>query len=349
MPKLGLLLFFAFFTVGGTTYLINGPIDNDRTIKKKVLNFTAFELNVTDSIEEDILITPNLDVHGSPIRLPPELMNLADVTSPYIPEKEVALFWHIPRSGGTTLKDLAAFCYDLTQASEVGVAIDAPAIDKSSLKRVTDVETGAKFLNIDSTSPEGLNQAKSLELATFPDLDLVSTPYLYDAADGLFNSVNRGRMLTMFRHPVERAISMFYYWREQPGYSGEFELEMFAKSPMVENNWMTRFLSNKMAGELSIDDEALAKEILRTKTLVGLLERKHESLRRFRLFFGWDVVNENCDEKLLNWGWSGNSNYSPIQEGNEVWSLLMDQNTFDMRLYEYAKMLFEDQASLFNR
>jgi hypothetical protein len=349
IPKLGSFLFFVFFTMGGLNYLINDPSDNVQIFARKELNYTAFDLNATDLVESNIISKPNLDLNGNPVRLPRQVTNLADITSPYNPKQEVALFWHIPRSGGTTLKDLAAFCYDLTQASEVGVFIGAPATDKASLKMVVDVETGSKFLNIDTTSLEGLEQAKDLEVASFQGLDLVSTPYLYHAADGLFNVLNRGRMLTIFRHPVERAVSMFYFWRERPEYTGESNLELFAKSSMVENNWMTRFLSNKMAGELTLEDEAIAKEILRTKALIGLLERKHESLRRFRLYFGWNVVDEECDEKLLNWGWSGNNHYSSVQEGSEVWSLLMEQNTFDMRLYDYAKILFEEQARLFDR
>ena len=345
--KLGSFLFFVFFTVGGLKYLISGPSNTVQLFPSKAFNYTAFELNATDLGQSEMMWEPNVDVNGNPVRLPTKLMDLADITSPYNPKQEVALFWHIPRSGGTTLKDLAAFCYDLTQASEVGVAIGTPATDKASLKRVTDVETGAKFLNIDTTSPEGLEQAKGLEVASFKELDLVSTPYLYHAVDGLFNAVHRGRMLTMLRHPVGRAVSMFYFWRERPEYTGELNLETFAKSSMVENNWMTRFLSNKMAGELTMDDEAVAKEILRTKALIGLLERKHESLRRFQLFFDWNAADEECDEKLLNWGWSGKNHYSPVQEGSEVWGLLMEQNTFDMRLYDYAKILFDEQASLF--
>ena len=72
---------------------------------------------------------------------------------------------------------------------------------------------------------------------------------------------------------------------------------------------MARFLTNRMIGEVTPQDEAIAKEVLRTKVLVGMLSNKTESLRRFRLYFGWDhKVRElaklgDCEEKLLHWGW----------------------------------------------
>lgn len=72
---------------------------------------------------------------------------------------------------------------------------------------------------------------------------------------------------------------------------------------------MARFLTNRMIGEVTPQDEAIAKEVLRTKVLVGMLSNKTESLRRFRLYFGWDhKVRElaklgDYEEKLLHWGW----------------------------------------------
>jgi len=70
---------------------------------------------------------------------------------------------------------------------------------------------------------------------------------------------------------------MYYYLRDKTGIRGAQigdTIDLYAKSSMVENNWMTRFLTGKMGGELTPDDEALAREVLRTKTIVGLLSKK---------------------------------------------------------------------------
>ena len=48
---------------------------------------------------------------------------------------------------------------------------------------------------------------------------------------------------------------------------------------------MTRFLSNALSGELTPEHEAIAKEVLRTKCLIGLLRDKTETLRRLDVFF----------------------------------------------------------------
>ena len=37
----------------------------------------------------------------------------------------------------------------------------------------------------------------------------------------------------------------------------------------------------------------------------------------------------------------------PIRKGSETWNLLMEQNRFDIHLYDYAKELFVQQSFIF--
>lgn len=146
---------------------------------------------------------------------------------------------------------------------------------------------------------------------------------------------------------------MYYYIKSDPGLNKQIgdTIDRYAKSEYVENNWMTRFLSNKMGGELTPDDEAIAKEVLRTKCIVGLLNKKDESMRRFVSYFSWDNTASRsleCQEKLLSWSWSAKNKHPPLEKNSEAWKLLEEHNTFDMRLYEYAKQLFEYQRQLFH-
>ena len=120
---------------------------------------------------------------------------------------------------------------------------------------------------------------------------------------------------------------------------------------MIENNWMTRFLCNKLGGQLTANDEALAREVLRQKCLIGLLSRKNESFQRFKTSFQWkindgDPQKVDCEEKYLEWGWEGKIKYTPVKEDSEEWKELRKANTFDLRLYEYAEKLFEVQGVL---
>ena len=65
--------------------------------------------------------------------LPPMLQeNLSDLTTP-MSLKETPMFWHIPRSGGTTIKTLLGTCLQQVVASEVGV-MDGHDKDTVSLK-----------------------------------------------------------------------------------------------------------------------------------------------------------------------------------------------------------------------
>jgi len=136
------------------------------------------------------------------------------------------------------------------------------------------------------------------------------------------------------------------------GNGGVTSIEEYVRSTLVENNWMTRFLVGKMGGELYVEDEALAKEILRKKCLVGLLGKRGESFRRFELYFGWDLEGRggdggDCVDRLLNWDWSGKNKHDTLEEGSETWDLLKDQNTFDLKLFQYAEKLFEHQGEMF--
>ena len=216
------------------------------------------------------------------------------------------------------------------------------------------------FVNVDTSTAEGIARAKSLGLAGSEIVNVVVSTLLHEAAT-LYTPANRGRMFTLIRHPVERAVSLFHFiqdtqWRRRQTYNkdlAELTIDEYFKSGVAENNWMTRFLTNELTkGELSQDDLYRAKEILRRKSLVGLLREKGESFHRFERYFGLeprdDAVRE-CQEKKLQWAWPNKHRHEEVEEGTPLWDLIMTQNMFDMELYDYAEQLFREQASLFER
>ena len=104
-------------------------------------------------------------------------------------------------------------------------------------------------------------------------------------------------MFALFRHPIKRAASMFYFLRSNINASSKhyaqlekMTLEQYAVSKYVENNWLTRILLHKL-DNLAITNGDLehAKNILREKCLVGLLSEFDVSMYRFKRFFGWQV------------------------------------------------------------
>jgi hypothetical protein len=181
--------------------------------------------------------------------------------------------------------------------------------------------------------------------------ELVVSPRL-QAASGLFSSSHHGRTFSMIRHPIERAVSMFYFLKKHkvPAIL-DLSLEDYCKSPHVENNWMVRMLTDQMAGEIGEPELELAKQVLKEKVLIGLLEQKEESMRRFEFYFGWKYTENAqkqtaCRTRFLVGDYRTNeSAKGKVKEGSQAWSLLMWQNKLDMKLYKYATLLFLQQGT----
>lgn len=164
-------------------------------------------------------------------------------------------------------------------------------------------------------------------------------------------------MFTFIRHPVERAVSMFYYlsiatW--EPTYDPQLKyisIEMYSRSLRIEHNWMTRLLSNELENDLTLQHLEIAKEVLRKKCIIGMLEDKSESWDRLERFFGWKfptVQQRACQERILHWGWSNSHSHPVLEEGSLAYNLLLKRNELDMELYNYAQQLYQEQAELFS-
>jgi len=214
------------------------------------------------------------------------------------------------------------------------------------------------FVNIDPTTPEGIKRAYDMGFADAHLADLTVTPKLY-ATDALFKPESKGRVISMFRHPIERATSMLNYLKYaewEPSYIDEFKtmtLEEYTKSPYVENNFYTRVLSNTMEGSLTNDHYNIAIYNLRRKVFVGLLDKLDESIDRFEKLFSWNynynpTEQEKCREGYLEKGANvGKAKYISVpEEGTEGYELLAWQNQYDLKLYDVVLSMFEEQNSL---
>lgn len=171
------------------------------------------------------------------------------------------------------------------------------------------------------------------------------------------NFIIVGRMFTIMRDPIERAISLFHYlsiayW--EPTYDPSLKtmsIEMWARSnDRIEYNWMTRFLSNNLEANLTSYDLNIAKQVLRQKCLVGVLEAKEESIMRLHKYFNWemnDSKSRECTERVVQWGWVNKNSHPLIDSQSLAYQLLVESNNYDIKLYEYAKLLFDEQSILF--
>jgi len=272
--------------------------------------------------------------------------NLAEITEP-IAAQDTAFFWHIPKAGGSTLKAYYGRCLHKVESTEVGGMFGHDQDQELGIFTRGDY----RYVNVDTSTPEGIEHAKEFQLAESGYADIVVSTYLHGAAD-LFNPVNRGRFFAIFRHPIERAASHFYYrqkasWEKAYGKKLHMlTIEQFLSRGRGEKNWMVRVLTNKFTEALTGEDLEMAKEILRTRCVVGMMDRMQESLDRFDMYFGWaSPENQECKNELLNHGVNSNP-HAMVEVGSEAWNMLYEMNELDIKLYEYAQILFEEQRAL---
>merc|ERR1719491_254386 len=152
-----------------------------------------------------------LYLSGSSTLLPWAEHYFVDSTTPPDPKDETALFWHIPKSGGTTAKRLYQ-CMGRTLAHRVG-ADPRHGQDQKNEIVVFEPHQGKdwKVVNVDTTIKKGIIRAKELGLVQSHTTDVIFTMEPNFAGQNLYDEDNKGRLLALFRHPVDRAVSMFYY------------------------------------------------------------------------------------------------------------------------------------------
>jgi len=262
----------------------------------------------------------------------------------------VPFLWLIPQAGN--VDRYIAACLRLVSASQSGVAYGH---DQDNFLGVVGIGK-ERFVNIDTVRKEGIEHAIASGFPGSGLADVVVSPLVNDAAS-LFTEESNGHLFAVFRHPIDRAISMFHYlghadW--EPTYQPQFQqwtLEQFAESDFVESNWMTRSLSNNMEGLLSDTDFHLAANVLRNKILVGLTSKLPETVERFEKFFQWKFHHNPDEQEQCHVDWLDDkaltASEMALDQDSRAWKLLVAQNEYDIALYEIALQVWEEQEALF--
>lgn len=167
-------------------------------------------------------------------------------------------------------------------------------------------------------------------------------------------------------HPIERQVSKFFYLRKatwEPTYNERWQkmsLTEWASRERGENNWMVRKLVGKdPTAELGPQDLNVAKEIIRNKFIIGLMDRYQESIHRFNAFLGVDESSprsQQCMEEFTEAKSSnkrgkkndGNSYEHPeAKEGSPAWKSLAEIHSYDVELFKFIRKEYGQQAHLY--
>jgi hypothetical protein len=329
-------------------------------------------LQVQDNSINTEKLPKNNQTAALEVFFPSYFSSLSDLTEEYRPE-ETPYFWDVHFSGESIAEAIFSHCHNLVMAAEFGLRQP----DYSEDKLVQFILDGSRYVNVELNTKEGILRASNLGLAQSHLADVIISPYLHNMASSVFTKQNPGRLFTLFRHPVDRALAMYHYLSKaswDPIYSPEVKnmtIEEFAKSRYIENNWMTRFLVGKTKGKLTHSDMLLAKKIVKFKVLVGLYDELETSMARFQRYFGWKDATKTradtakCRSKAITRGdknvlghptsikdgkasgslQSNNSNaVQQVIAGNAAWKAIERHNLFDLELYAFAKRVYALQG-----
>ena len=246
-------------------------------------------------------------------------IRLCDMTTSNDEVDEVIVFYHLPKSAGTTLNRILRHNYRRDEMAESG--------------------------------PN--TQEFVAELKTWPPERLAAIRFLQGHYPwGLHEMLpQRARCFTLLRDPVERVLSHFYHAQRQPDYflydlirdnNGSLPELLASGIPLMMNDGQVRLLSGVYAdppmGEVTEAMLATAIANLRACAVVGITEQFDLSLVLLQRAFGWRFIGY----RPVNVG----HNRPPTREiSAETLEAVRHYNRMDALLYEEAQRLMAQQAA----
>ena len=221
--------------------------------------------------------------------------------------------------------------------------------------------TGMLTINVDTMSPSGILRAEKMNLVPSGLADLIVTTNINYAIEHLFDPEHKGRVFSVFRNPIERYISLFYYVQQatwERSYNPlwhNMSLFNWAQEYMINDyhvNTLTKSLSKKNSHEeVTEQDLRIAQRTVNKRIFVGLIDNMEESIHRFNYIMGVDEssqLNRECIDKYFGHGVKkSNSNSHPkVDESDPAWQYLAERNQYDVRLFEYIVQVFDEQRKV---
>lgn len=222
----------------------------------------------------------------------------------------------------------------------------------------------SKLVNVDTSTLEGIERARNFELVPSGLADVIESMFLYEAALLFELPLHAGRAFVLLRNPVYRAESIYRRMSTSGNSVDGTKVtdvmdisEYFSpgSGQYVEDNYLVRTLTNlptTRREHLTEDDLLFAMAVLRRKFLVGFVDDVVGSIARFRRYFRWRS-NESDDEPdpeeclaYLTRPIVDSYSASELVEDTPEWNLILTYNQWDLQLYEFAKILYNEQEEM---
>lgn len=268
------------------------------------------------------------------------------VTSPksrasHVNEKSVLLFLHIPKTAGSTLREIVRERYSPTAL----FVQDSPQPPPTSpYLRYLRGEQDMPGKGRPGFDPNVRVRKRLSELPGERRNALRAiVGHLWFGLHDAFDPP--ATYMTVLRDPVERVLSLYYYHKASNGLTGTLEEYLDAGRDFEIDNGQTRYL----CGQLEHDDvrfapcnrEMLARaqnHLIRAFSVVGTVERFDESLLLMNRAFGWSIssyerVNVNLERPP--------GHLVP----HSIRQRIAQRNRFDAELYEFAGKLLDQRLS----